>query len=218
MCSIAGIKVLLFIENFIFWLIGSGLLGIGVYLLVATSLPGILQFLQGATTLCYIAIGAGSFLFILGLLGCCGAAHHNDCLLRSYILVLVLFILAEIGIGIYVGLGFGSEQLEKIWDASDEQSKEVVYSTFKCCGFNNQFEAPGCLLQHPTFQVGCYSKLKAALEELDIVLICVAAAVALLQLLAIIMSCFLACNKKEYVENQVMPMQTRGGYDNGGYR
>ncbi|XP_054752292.1 23 kDa integral membrane protein-like [Lytechinus pictus] len=208
MCTITGIKVLLFIENFIFWLLGSSLLGLAVYILVAESVPGIFQIFKGATTLCYVAIGAGAFLFFLGLVGCCGAAYHNDCLLKTYIFVLILLILAEIGIGIYIGLGFGEDQVRSIWNGIDEGSKEIVYATFKCCGVDDQ----ACVIANPTYEVGCIGKLRSAFKELNIVTICVAVAAALLQILAIIMSCFLACNRKEHVENQVVPLQPRGGY------
>lgn len=217
---------MLFLENFIFWLVGTALVGLGVYLLVGTTLPGVLQFLRGATTLCYIAIGAGSFLFVLGLLGCCGAAYHNDCLLRSYIFVLVLFILAEIGIGLYIGLGFGTDQLTQIWNSSDENSKDVIHVAFKCCGFHSPTESYPTGVPNSCFDPaagdaymdGCYSKLVAAISNLDIILICVGASVALLEILGILMACFLACNGKQHSENQVGPLQLRRGIDNAGYR
>ncbi|XP_072181301.1 leukocyte surface antigen CD53-like [Diadema setosum] len=221
MCSTKGIQVLLFIENFIFWLVGTGLLGLGAYLLIGNDQPGILRVLSEAKTLCFIAIGAGAFLFLLGFIGCCGAVNHNGCLLKTYVFILIVFVLAEIGIGVYIGLGFGVSQLETIWDKLDKTSRDVIQETFKCCGFynrTNSYSAPKDVPQSCSeIEIGCFTKIQTAINSLDIILLCVGAAIALLELLGILMSGYLACHSKEVEDNQVMPMQPRGQY-NGGYR
>ncbi|XP_071484517.1 leukocyte surface antigen CD53-like [Diadema antillarum] len=216
MCSTKGIQVLLFIQNFIFWLVGTGLLGLGAYLLIGNKQPGILLVLSEAKTLCFIAIGVGAFLFLLGFIGCCGAANHNGCLLKTYVFILIVFVLAEIGIGVYIGLGFGVSQLEAIWKNLDDSSQGVIQDAFKCCGFYNRTDSSPSTSCSDT-EIGCFTKIQTAINSLDVILLCVGAAIALLELLGILMSGYLACRGKEVEENQVMPMQPRGQY-NGGYR
>jgi hypothetical protein len=103
-CNIA-VKFLLFVTNFIVWLLGVALLGAGVYVLTApeTNLDNLDadNFLTApAVLLCII----GGLLFILGFCGCFGALLELYIPLIVYTIVLSGLVLLEIGVVLYVYL------------------------------------------------------------------------------------------------------------------
>ncbi|KAA8591008.1 hypothetical protein FQN60_001951 [Etheostoma spectabile] len=77
------VKYLLFVFNFIFWLMGSFVLAVGLWLRV------------------YILIGAGSLVMLVGFFGCCGAVRESQCLLGSFFACLLIIFGAEVAAGVF---------------------------------------------------------------------------------------------------------------------
>ncbi|XP_036845008.1 CD9 antigen isoform X3 [Oncorhynchus mykiss] len=82
------VKYLLFIFNFIFWLMGSLVLAVGLWLRFDPETVALLNgdgapdtFFYGV----YILIIAGSLVMLVGFFGCCGAIRESQCLLGSII-------------------------------------------------------------------------------------------------------------------------------------
>uniref|UniRef100_A0A672RN76 Tetraspanin 2 n=1 Tax=Sinocyclocheilus grahami TaxID=75366 RepID=A0A672RN76_SINGR len=76
------VKYLLFVFNFIFWLIGSLVLAVGLWLRLDPKTVSLLE--GGPETFfigVYILIAAGGLVMLVGFFGCCGAVRESQCLL-----------------------------------------------------------------------------------------------------------------------------------------
>lgn len=165
-CGAKCAKFLLIVFNAIFWLSGIAVLGVGIWLLVdkeATHILGLAIEAEGDSSFkiaCYILIGIGSFVCLVGFLGCCGAIKENKCMLGLYIFALVLVFIVELAAGIVAAVykdKITSELKDKLSDAlkNDGNVPEKMYyngdaytawgstvnfvqAKFKCCGFKAQ--------------------------------------------------------------------------------
>ncbi|XP_066519552.1 tetraspanin-2a [Hoplias malabaricus] len=106
------VKYLLFFFNFIFWLSGSLVLAVGLWLRFDSSISTLLH-LDGAPetffTVVYILIGAGGVMMLVGFFGCCGAVRESQCLLGSFFACLLVIFGAEVAAGV-----FGFMKKEKV--------------------------------------------------------------------------------------------------------
>jgi len=99
-------KVFLIIFNFLFWLSGLGLVGIGTWLLVdprRSYLLDLVHLSEGDPLLkiaCYMFIAIGCVTIVVGFLGCCGALKEVQCMLVAYVVFLFLILAAELSAGI----------------------------------------------------------------------------------------------------------------------
>lgn len=149
------IKYLVFIFNFLFFLVGCGLLGIGIYskvgdndyIDVAEDLSSISEYI----TLGNILIAVGVIILIVAFFGCCGAIMENQTMLTIFFSLLLLIFILELAGGIYgfVNRDEIENQLEKdfndaiqkkYFDSGDnsfvKKTIDKFQTDFKCCGFN----------------------------------------------------------------------------------
>ncbi|KAG8232284.1 hypothetical protein J437_LFUL011224 [Ladona fulva] len=133
-CAAWLAKYLLCLFNFIFFLAGSAVLGIGIWLHVdkesfisftqRTQNPTLQLF--GRTTVveqaAYILIAAGAFIFIISFFGYCGAIRESRCLLLSYAVFLFLILVLEVTAG---GLAAGYRE------KAEEKAKDFLKSSIK---------------------------------------------------------------------------------------
>uniref|UniRef100_A0A673X1M3 Tetraspanin 2b n=1 Tax=Salmo trutta TaxID=8032 RepID=A0A673X1M3_SALTR len=98
------VKYLLFIFNFIFWLMGSLVLAVGLCLRFDSETVTLLNgdgapdtFFYGV----YILIIAGSLVMLVGFFGCCGAIRESQCLLGSFFACLLIIFGAEVAAGVF---------------------------------------------------------------------------------------------------------------------
>ncbi|XP_061760472.1 tetraspanin-2 isoform X1 [Nerophis ophidion] len=80
------VKYLLFVFNFIFWLMGSFVMAVGLWLRFDPETVSLLNGDKAPDTYfigVYILIGAGSLVMLVGFFGCCGAVRESQCLLAS---------------------------------------------------------------------------------------------------------------------------------------
>ncbi|TRY65398.1 hypothetical protein DNTS_023143 [Danionella cerebrum] len=143
------IKYLLFIFNFIFWLAGTGVLAVGLWLRFDARTKGIFAdssqsvFLTGV----YILIVAGAIMMVVGFLGCCGAMKESSCMLGLFFGFLLVIFAAEVAAGIW-GLSnkdkivtdlqqFYQQTFSNYKDTKQEALKETlraIHFGLNCCG------------------------------------------------------------------------------------
>ncbi|XP_037336188.2 CD9 antigen [Pungitius pungitius] len=98
------VKFLLFVFNFIFWLMGSFVLAVGLWLRFDPETVSLLNVDKAPDTFfigVYILIGAGSMVMLVGFFGCCGAVRESQCLLGSFFACLLIIFGAEVAAGVF---------------------------------------------------------------------------------------------------------------------
>lgn len=149
-CGMKCLKYLLFAFNFIIWVCGIAVLGVGIYSRI--KLGNFDSLLDDSTipSAANLFIASGVFVMVIGFLGCCGAWKENKCLLISYAVALILIFVLEIAAGIYayVKIDDVKESLKKGLDkavkttyntgttADDAVRKAVDWfqENVECCG------------------------------------------------------------------------------------
>uniref|UniRef100_A0A3Q0T1P5 Tetraspanin n=1 Tax=Amphilophus citrinellus TaxID=61819 RepID=A0A3Q0T1P5_AMPCI len=107
--GIKCVKYLMFIFNFFFWLAGTAVLAIGLWLRLDQKTKGLFEgpespyvFYTGV----YILIGAGALMMVVGFLGCCGAIRESPCMLGLFFFFLLIIFAIEVAAGIW---GFSNQ-------------------------------------------------------------------------------------------------------------
>jgi len=159
-CMANLLKYLLFGSNFVIFVIGCVVLGLGIYALVdGASLVSLVD-QSGAgddinitafTSAAYIFIVVAVFVVILTFFGCCGAIKESKCMLGTYFtLILVMFVVMIAGavLGYSTSMDKLQDALEKtmpqyqdnIDNAKNDSQKAIteawneVQTSLKCCG------------------------------------------------------------------------------------
>ncbi|KAK5602168.1 cd9 antigen [Crenichthys baileyi] len=144
------IKYLMFAFNLVFWLAGTAVMAIGLWLRLDSKTKALFEgpdspyvFYTGV----YILIGAGVLMMVVGFLGCCGAIQESPWMLGLFFFFLLIIFAIEIAAGIW---GF-SNQTKVVNDISafyrqtydeykktrDERLKEtlrLIQNGLNCCG------------------------------------------------------------------------------------
>lgn len=142
----ACLKTLLTIFNFTFLVIGIGILVVGVL-----SRTRFMSYLELSTidfsNAPWAMIAIGSFIFIVGVMGCCATLKGNICLLRTYGLLLAIIFICELAGAIMaivfnskVDSGFQDGMTIAIQNYSQPDYKNAVDNAQKdlqCCGVDN---------------------------------------------------------------------------------
>ncbi|XP_043932376.1 tetraspanin-2 [Protopterus annectens] len=139
------IKYLLFFFNFIFWLAGSAVFAIALWLRLdkdASSLSGgsSVSIFIGE----YILMGCGGLMMLVGFCGCCGAVQESQCLLGTFFTCLLIIFAAEVAAGVY-GFLNKDEVVSLVKDTykviqdeyitgKDNDTLPAVHKSFNCCG------------------------------------------------------------------------------------
>ncbi|XP_053336686.1 leukocyte surface antigen CD53 [Clarias gariepinus] len=172
--------------NFIFFLCGAAIFGLGIYMSTTSKyLPLFPSF--SVVNLASALFVIGIFVTCVSFLGFLGALKENRCLLMSFFSLLFLLMLSELAVACLLLL-YEHEIDKFIQDelkASLNQTLagetinstidwEIIQKTFKCCGVNNYTDwnpkIPGACCETPPCQgkawtTGCYSKLKQWFES-----------------------------------------------------
>ncbi|XP_046873612.1 CD9 antigen-like isoform X1 [Hypomesus transpacificus] len=144
------IKYVLFVFNFVFWLAGTGVLAVGLWLRFDTKTAGIFEgedspsvFFTGV----YILIAAGALMMVVGFLGCCGALKESPCMLGLFFFFLLVIFAVEVAAGVW-GLSNKDKVVEDITEfykqtynnymtTNQEALKEtlrLIHFGLNCCG------------------------------------------------------------------------------------
>ncbi|XP_066527325.1 tetraspanin-2 [Hoplias malabaricus] len=148
------VKYLLFIFNFIFWLMGSLVLAVGLWLRLEQDTVALLgnegapeNFFIGV----YILIVAGGLVMLVGFFGCCGAVRESQCLLGSFFACLLIIFGAEVAAGVFGFLNKDKiiQDIQTFYTEAakdtDKNSTLVVSSyhrVLNCCGSRSSQSSP----------------------------------------------------------------------------
>uniref|UniRef100_A0A098M1A0 Tetraspanin n=1 Tax=Hypsiglena sp. JMG-2014 TaxID=1550645 RepID=A0A098M1A0_9SAUR len=141
------IKYLLFGFNFVFWLAGTAVLAIGLWLRFDPQTKEIVKSEPSTTTFSigiYVLIVAGALIMLVGFLGCCGAIQESQCMLGLFFTFLLVIFALEVAAAI---LGFSNKEklpqemkkfyeslFEKRQDMNMRTSLKAFHFAFNCCG------------------------------------------------------------------------------------
>lgn len=149
-----GAKILKFLVvffNFIFFIFGCVLVGVGAWVLVDSgdyvTLTKAVPYATGPRVL----IAAGALIAIVAFLGCCGAWKENRCMLVIFFILLLVILSLEIAAGV-----LGYKNRDKVENSLDEDFLEELRQHYneggsegatkgidtlqekeKCCGWYN---------------------------------------------------------------------------------
>lgn len=98
-CGHTCLKYLLFAFNFIFWVLGIVVLGVGIYSRVNSGNYDTLLGEGGFASAANILIASGIFVSLIGFVGCCGALKDNKVMLVIYFILVLLIFILEIAAG-----------------------------------------------------------------------------------------------------------------------
>uniref|UniRef100_A0A8C6ZLE7 Tetraspanin n=1 Tax=Nothoprocta perdicaria TaxID=30464 RepID=A0A8C6ZLE7_NOTPE len=94
------IKYSMFIFNFLFWVFGCVVLGVGIWIRVRSNQEVNDVQVQVAFAGIDLLIAVGCIIMVLGFLGCCGAIKESQCMLLMFFIGLLLILILQIVTGI----------------------------------------------------------------------------------------------------------------------
>jgi len=143
------LKYVIFGFNVIFWLLGLGILAIGVWAWTEKDTFNNLSLLTNiALDPAFIFIWAGAITFLIGFTGCVGALRENTALLAAYSIFLALLLVLELTAGIlgFIFKDWIKEQAKSGFEAfivhyrddTDQQNliDWIQGDWLECCGIN----------------------------------------------------------------------------------
>ncbi|XP_009644563.1 tetraspanin-8 [Egretta garzetta] len=153
MAGVSGcMKYSMFIFNFLFWVCGSIILGVSVWIRVSKDAQQELEIDSSLFAGVDLLIAVGSIIMVLGFLGCCGAIKESRCMLLLFFIGLLLILILQVTGGI-LGAVYRSQieaSLNTTFQASvnslqssTEESKKFqeTFQKFEkmneCCGLLN---------------------------------------------------------------------------------
>ncbi|XP_074428746.1 tetraspanin-8 [Larus michahellis] len=93
-------KYSMFIFNFLFWVCGSIILGVSVWIRVSKDAQQELDIDSSLFAGVDLLIAVGSIIMVLGFLGCCGAIKESRCMLLLFFIGLLLILILQVTGGI----------------------------------------------------------------------------------------------------------------------
>lgn len=223
------IKYLVFAFNFVFWLLGCGLLAVGLW---AKYSPETLKtagdkaqnavfnkFFDEMTDsnqmIIYFIIALGAIIMVIGFLGCCGAIKESKFLLGMFFVFLLIIFTALLALGIYIvvhkdkvkeHIGRVIEDKLKNSEKGDDDAINfmvTLQTQFKCCGamygIDDYAIKSDRHCQLAEYDIACVNEMYKIVKAYGSVLSGVAIGVALVMILGMIFSMLLCCAIREQV-------------------
>uniref|UniRef100_H2ZJS8 Tetraspanin n=1 Tax=Ciona savignyi TaxID=51511 RepID=H2ZJS8_CIOSA len=145
--AVTCMKTLLVIFTLIFLVIGIALVVAGTYSKISLTSYNLLS-TTNFSSVPYVMIGVGAFIFVVGVAGCCAATKGNTCLLRTYAVCLGVIFLAELigALAVIISrnkINTGFEQGMKNamtkykTDNAYKSAVDNAQNTLMCCGSTN---------------------------------------------------------------------------------
>ncbi|KAL4224917.1 Tetraspanin-8 [Mactra antiquata] len=205
------IRYLMFAFNFLFWLLGCAIMGVGIWIRVDTNFGKYVNSSNHFDLLytgAYIFIVVGALIMVVGFLGCCGAIKENQCMLGVFFALLFIIFAILLGAGIWAVVA--KDEVKKVVDDAlneglstyftddpDREFMDMVQDDFKCCGLRsgadfdpdkvNRVEA--CT----RYTEQCSDKLYNFVKENLVIVAGVAIGIAVILILGMIFSMILCC-------------------------
>ncbi|XP_060625123.2 tetraspanin-4 isoform X4 [Anolis sagrei] len=154
-CSMAHnclqcIKYLMFVFNLLFWLGGCGILGVGIWLAVTQGNFATLSSSFPSLSAANLLIITGTFVMIIGFVGCIGAIKENKCLLLSFFIMLLIIFVLELTVVILFFVytdkidKYAQRDLKKGLHLYETEGNigltnawSIIQTDFRCCGVSN---------------------------------------------------------------------------------
>ncbi|XP_052021541.1 tetraspanin-8 [Apodemus sylvaticus] len=149
------LKYSMFFFNFLFWLCGTLILALAIWVRVSKDGKEIVMSGDSSTNpfiAVNILIAVGAIIMVLGFLGCCGAVKESRCMLLLFFIGLLLILILQVAAGI-LGAAFKSESNRILNETLSENAKLLADTTneakelqkamiafqkeFKCCGLKD---------------------------------------------------------------------------------
>ncbi|XP_078491775.1 tetraspanin-18-like [Ciona intestinalis] len=143
------VKYIMFLFNLLFSIGGGALLSVGVWIVVdGASFRQILSVSNSAIfSGVWLLLFVGGLLFLLGVLGCCGALTESKCLLLMFFFVVLGVFVAEITGGIMAFIyypkvtAYMEVSLRERYGNMEEHrittdNWDTLQTVWKCCGIN----------------------------------------------------------------------------------
>ncbi|XP_034019797.1 tetraspanin-33 [Thalassophryne amazonica] len=105
------VKYLLFLFNFIFWIISLVMVSIGVYARVVKNAEAALACLSVDPSVILMVVGV--LMFFITFCGCVGSLRENICLLQTFCICLVVIFLLQLAAGV-LGFIFSDKARSKV--------------------------------------------------------------------------------------------------------
>ncbi|KAG7472565.1 hypothetical protein MATL_G00110140 [Megalops atlanticus] len=182
------LKYTMCVVNFICWLFGATILGLGIYLMMNSKFSSLIP-TMASVNIANTLIIIGTIVTCISFLGFLGALKENRCLLLSFFLLLFILMVAELGMACAMLVyereidTFFEKDLMNSLEKSRESSKpgndttkddwDRVQITFHCCGVTNASDWKSsvpkscCETESCTkyWSEGCYNKVKKWFED-----------------------------------------------------
>ncbi|KFW11990.1 Tetraspanin-8 [Fulmarus glacialis] len=145
-------KYSMFIFNFLFWVCGSIILGVSIWIRVSKDAQQVNVCDSSLFAGVDLLIAVGSIIMVLGFLGCCGAVKESRCMLLLFFIGLLLILILQITGGI-LGAVYRSqietslnktlvESVNSLQSSTEESKKfQEKFQKFErmnqCCGLLN---------------------------------------------------------------------------------
>ncbi|XP_067316436.1 tetraspanin-2a [Pseudorasbora parva] len=204
------VKYLLFVFNFIFWLSGSLVLAVGLWLRFDPNTSKLLsendapeQFFIAV----YILIGAGGVMMLVGFFGCFGAVRESQCLLGSFFACLLLIFGAEVAAGVYGILNKETiiKDVQNYYDSAmrNENGTKIAsmyHNVLECCGTESY--RPNELCTSGSAEMDCVKAIEEFFNEKIFIIGYVGIGIAGIMIIGMIFSMVLCCairNSREVI-------------------
>uniref|UniRef100_A0A8C6MXY9 Tetraspanin-8 n=1 Tax=Mus spicilegus TaxID=10103 RepID=A0A8C6MXY9_MUSSI len=176
------LKYSMFFFNFLFWVCGTLILGLAIWVRVSKDGKEIITSGDSSTNpfiAVNILIAVGSIIMVLGFLGCCGAVKESRCMLLLFFIGLLLILILQVAAGI-LGAAFKPEYNRIL--------NETLYENAKLLSDNTD-EAKDFQKAMIVFQSEV-NRMLWPLENLNIIIQCLIVNFKLLLLLILYVWCF----------------------------
>ncbi|XP_043980554.1 CD9 molecule a isoform X1 [Gambusia affinis] len=150
------IKYLMFAFNLVFWLAGTAVLAVGLWLKLDSKTNSLFQGEDSPYVLytgVYVLIAVGVLMMVVGFLGCCGAIQESPLMLGLFFSFLLIIFAIEIAAGFWgfsnqnkvldLINGFYRQTYEEYAKTRDEGLKEtlrLIQNELYCCGLKGRME------------------------------------------------------------------------------
>ncbi|KAL1775156.1 hypothetical protein HispidOSU_016218 [Sigmodon hispidus] len=155
MAGVSGcLKYSMFFFNFLFWICGTLILALSIWVRVSKDGKEIITSGDTGTNpfvAVNILIAVGAIIMVLGFLGCCGAVKESRCMLLLFFVGLLLILLLQVAAGI-LGAVFKSQSTRllnetlyenaKLLSGTTNEAREIqkamisLQTELKCCGLD----------------------------------------------------------------------------------
>jgi len=143
-------------------------------------------------------VGVGGLLFLVGFLGCCGAACESTVLLSLFFVIVLILAAIELGAAIFAVANkeeFRSQLSKALEKGAETQpgrdQLKPIEDAFQCCGTPKWPEGSGKCTAAEKSGGDCITKIWNDIETSGQVAIIIAFVVLVIELFSLIFSCVL---------------------------